>query len=255
MRIFISHMHGDHMFGLPGMLHSLAFMGRTRDLEIFGPTGICEFIEAVNRVVGLNAQFRIFVKEIQGGGRVVAGREYEVRAAPVKHGVCCYAYAFEELPHPGKFNPKKALALGIPEGPLWRKLQTSSYVKVDGRRIASKLVVGPKRPGVKVTYAVDTRPCQAVVRLAEGSDLLIHDSTFDQSAASKARAYGHSTSVEAAQVAVKSKSRRLALFHISAMYEDATSLLSQARKVFRQSFLTEDMDTVYVSRRKRSNPP
>jgi ribonuclease Z len=246
MRIFISHLHGDHVFGLPGLLHSLSFMGRTRELEIIGPKGIAQFVTSVNRVVKLYSVFPIVIREVRTG-RVVNDEEYEVRVALAKHGVPCLAFAFQEKPKPGRFDPAKARKLGIPEGPLWKKLQRSKSIRVGRKLIPSRLVVGPPRRGVKITYAVDTRPCEAVVRLAAGSDLLIHDSCFDESASLKAREYGHSTATEAAQVAKKSKSRRLALFHISAMYEDATPLLAQARKSFPSTILSQDMATVSVA--------
>jgi len=249
MRIFISHLHGDHVFGLPGMLHSLAFMGRTRELEIYGPRGITDFVSAVNNSVKFYAQYPLTVKEVRAG-TVVNDQEYKVVGAPAKHGIPCFAYAFEEKPKPGKFNPRVAKKLGIPEGPLWKKLQSSRYVRVGNRRISSRLVVGAPREGIKITYAVDTRPCATVAKLARDSDLLIHDSSFDRSASQKASDYGHSTSTEAAQLAVRSKSRKLALFHISAMYEDANPLLVQARRVFRNTILSHDMMTVYVSRNR-----
>ena len=245
MRIFISHLHGDHIFGLPGLLHSLSFMGRTRELEIIGPKGIAQFINSINRVVRLYSEFPLRIREVRPG-RVVNDPEYEVAAVAAEHGVPCLAYAFEEKPRPGRFDPAKARKLGIPEGPLWKKLQTSDAVRIGRRRILSRLVVGPPRPGVKTTYAVDTRPCVSVVKLAAGSNLLIHDSSFDDSASEKAKEYGHSTATEAAQVAKRSKVRRLALFHISAMYEDATPLLAQARRIFPNTILGKDMATVYV---------
>ncbi len=246
MRIFISHMHGDHVFGLPGLIHSLSFMGRTRELEIIGPKGIVDFIKSVNRAVKLYSRYPILIREARSG-RVVNEEEYEVRAAPAQHGMPCFAYAFVEKPKPGKFDPAKAKRLGIPEGPLWKKLQTSRSVRVGRRMIQSKLVVGPPRRGVKVTYAVDTRPCTPVVRLAAKSDLLIHDSCFEESASAKAKEYGHSTASEAAQVAKRSNSRRLALFHISAMYEDPAPLLAQAKSIFPETILSKDMATVYVA--------
>ena len=242
-------MHGDHVFGLPGMLHSLAFMGRTRELQIYGPKGIAEFVSSVNNVVKFYGQYPLIVKEVKAG-IVANNQEYTVRAAPAKHGIPCLAYAFEEKPRPGKFNPAIAKKLGIPEGPLWKKLQTSRYVRVGNRRIPSRLVVGAAREGVKITYAVDTRPCSTVERLAKDSDLLVHDSSFDLSASQKALDYGHSTSTEAAKMAVRCKARKLALFHISAMYEDASPLLTQARRKFRNTILSQDMMTVQVSRNR-----
>jgi ribonuclease Z len=245
MRIFISHLHGDHVFGLPGMLHSLSFMGRTRELEIFGPKGIVELISSVNRVVKFYAEFPLLVREVKSG-RVINEPEYEVHAAWAKHGIPCLAYSVKEKPRPGRFNPTKAKKLGVPEGPLWKKLQMMRSVKVGKRKVSYNLVLGPPRKGLKITYAVDTRPCNSVVKLAAGSDLLIHDSTFEESAALKAKDYGHSTAIEAAMVAKKSHSRRLALFHISAKYEDATPLLDQAKRIFHETILAQDMLTIHV---------
>lgn len=175
-----------------------------------------------------------------------------MRCGPLQRDMVFHvSYAFQEKPKPGRFDPEKAKKLGIPEGPLWKKLQAARVVRVGKRRIFSRLVVGPPRLGVKITYAVDTRPCASVVRLAAGSDLLIHDSCFDVSAAKKAAEYGHSTAVEAAQVAKRSRVRKLVLFHISAMYEDATPLLRQAKKVFPRSVLCGDMDSVKVDSQDR----
>lgn len=246
MRIFISHLHGDHVFGLPGLLHSLSFMGRTSELEIIGPKGIADFVTSVNRVVKLYSRFPMRIKEVRYG-RVVDDEEYEVHAAPAEHGMPCLSYAFVEKPRPGKFYPSKAQKLSIPEGPLWKKLQASRSVRVGRRVVPARLVVGPPRRGVKITYAVDTRPCEAVVKLAGESDLLIHDSCFAEAASTKAKEYGHSTASEAARVAKKSRSRKLALFHISAMYEDPAPLLAQAKRIFRDTILPRDMATVYVA--------
>jgi ribonuclease Z len=246
MRIFISHLHGDHVFGLPGMLHSLSFMGRTKELEIVGPRGVVEFVTGINRVVKLYNRFPIHIREVKPG-QSIDDAEYKFRVAAGRHGIPCLAYAFEEKPRPGRFDAARAKKLGIPEGPLWKELQSGQIIKVRGRRITPKLIVGPPRRGVKLTYAVDTRPCPKVIKLASDSDLLIHDSCFAESAATKARDYGHSTAAEAGSVAKKSRSRKLALFHISAMYEDAGPLLVEAKKIFRETILPRDMDTVLIS--------
>ncbi len=246
MRIFISHLHGDHVFGLSGMLHSLSFMGRSRELEIIGPKGTIELVTSVNKVVKLYNRFPIRIREVKPG-QTIKDVEYNIRVGAAQHGIFCLAYAFEEKPRPGRFDAAKAKRLGVPEGPLWKELQSGKSVRIKGRRIASRLVLGPPRRGVKITYAVDTRPCASVIKLASGSDLLIHDSCFAESAAEKARAYGHSTAGEAGLVAKKSKSHMLALFHISAMYEDASPLLAEAKKVFARPILPRDMEMVPVS--------
>jgi ribonuclease Z len=246
MHIFISHLHGDHVFGLPGMLHSLSFMGRTRELEIIGPKGLAELVTSINRAVKLYNRFPIRIREVKSG-ETVDDAEYTFRVAAARHGIPCLAYAFEEKPRSGRFDAARARRLGVPEGPLWKVLQSGKSIRIGRHRIASKLVVGPPRRGVKLTYAVDTRPCPQVIRLASNSDLLIHDSCFAESAATKAQEYGHSTAAEAASVARRSKSRMLALFHISAMYEDATPLLAEAKKVFHQTILPRDMETLSVA--------
>lgn len=251
MRIFITHMHGDHVLGLPGMLHSMSFMGRTRELEIYGPKGIADFVEAVSRTVRFRSLFPVETREVRSG-RVLSGEEYEVRAAWGDHGDPCLAFSLTEKPRPGRFNPARARRLGVPEGPLWKKLQKGRSVRVAGRWIDPSTIVGPARPGLKVTYAVDTRPCTRVVELARNSDLLIHDSTFAEDSRDKAREYGHSTAKEAAYVAKRSRSRRLALTHISAMYDDPTPLLREARRTFANSFLASDMMTVEVKELRKS---
>ena len=245
MRILISHMHGDHVFGLPGMLHSLSLMGRTRELEIIGPKGVIGLVTSVNRVVRLYNRYPIRVREVKPG-QVVKDEEYAIHVAAAQHGIPCLAYSFQENPKPGRFDTAQARKLGVPEGPLWKVLQSGKPVKIGKRRVIPRLVLGHPRRGVKLTYAVDTRPCSSVIKLAAGSDLLIHDSCFAESAASKAREYGHSTASEAARVAKRSKSRLLALFHISAMYEDASPLLTEARRVFHRTILPRDMETVSV---------
>jgi ribonuclease Z len=227
------------------MLHSLSFMGRSRELEIVGPKGIIELVTSVNQVVRLYNRFPISIREVKPG-QSIRDVEYDVRVGAAQHGIPCVAYAIQEKPRPGKFDPAKARRLRVPEGPMWKDLQSGRSVKIGRRRISSRLVLGPTRRGVKITYAVDTRPCASVIRLASESDLLIHDSCFAESASRKAKEYGHSTASEAAGVAKKSKSRMLALYHISAMYEDATPLLAEARKVFRRSILPRDMETVPV---------
>ncbi|MGA2628500.1 MAG: ribonuclease Z [Candidatus Bathyarchaeia archaeon] len=246
MRIFISHLHGDHVFGLPGLIHSLSFMGRQRELEIVGPKGVAKLVTSVNSVVKLYSNFPIRIREVKPGV-TIRDLEYSVHVTSAKHSIPCLAYAFEEMPRPGRFDPAKAKRLGVPEGPLWKKLQSGKSVRLGRKRIPARLVVGPARRGVKITYAVDTRPCPQVIKLAARSDLLIHDSCFDETASLKAREYGHSTAAEAAQVAKKSKSRKLALFHISAMYENAAPLLAQAKAIFRDTILPQDMVTVTVT--------
>lgn len=240
MRILISHMHADHILGIPGILHSMSFMGRSRDLEIYGPPGICEFVKCTTETVKFRPMFPIRTVEVHAG-TVARTDSYAIKAAWADHSVPCLAYSLTENDKPGRFHPAKARELGVPKGPLWKTLQTGKPVKVGRRRIDASRVVDPPRKGLKITYGVDTRPCERVIELASGSDLLIHDGMFSSDASERAREYGHSTVVEAAKIAKRSHSRNLALTHFSAIYADTSQLLAEAKAIFPRTIVAEDL--------------
>jgi ribonuclease Z len=240
MRILISHMHADHILGIPGILHSMSFMGRNRDLEIYGPPGICEFVKCTTETVKFRPMFPIRTVEVHAG-TIAKTDSYAIKAAWADHSVPCLAYSLTENDKPGRFHPAKARELGVPKGPLWKTLQMGKPVKVGRRRIDASRVVDPPRRGLKITYAVDTRPCERVVELASGSDLLIHDGMFSSDASERAREYGHSTVVEAAKIAKRSHSRNLALTHFSAIYADTSQLLAEAKAIFPRTIVAEDL--------------
>ena len=240
MRILISHMHADHILGIPGILHSMSFMGRSRDLEIYGPPGICEFVKCTTETVKFRPMFPIRTVEVHAG-TIARTDSYAVKAAWADHSVPCLAYSLTENDKPGRFHPAKARELGVPKGPLWKRLQMGKVVKVGRRRIDASRVVDPPRKGLKITYGVDTRPCERVIELASGSDLLIHDGMFSSDASERAREYGHSTVVEAAKIAKRSHSRNLALTHFSAIYADTSQLLAEAKSIFPRTIVAEDL--------------
>ena len=240
MRILISHMHADHILGIPGILHSMSFMGRSRDLEIYGPPGICDFVKCTTETVKFRPMFPIRTVDLHAG-TIAKTDSYAIKAAWADHGVPCLAYSLTENDKPGRFHPTKARELGIPKGPLWKMLQMGKAVKVGGKRIDPSKVVDPSRRGLKITYAVDTRPCERVIELASGSDLLIHDGMFSSDASERAREYGHSTVAQAATIARKSHSKNLALTHFSAIYEDTKQLLAEAKATFPKTVAAEDL--------------
>ena len=239
MRVFITHLHGDHVLGLAGLLQTMSLMGREDKLSIYGPRGLAEFIEALERALNFTPGYEVEVVEVDEG-LVCRGEGYEVRAARVEHGVPALAYALIEDPRPGRFMPERARELGVPEGPLWKQLQRGEPVEVDGRVVRPEEVMGPPRRGLKLAYSGDTAFCEAMVRLAEGADLLIHEATFDDSLADRATEEGHSTASQAAEVARLAGVKRLILTHISPRYQDASILLSQASRVFREVRVAED---------------
>lgn len=239
--ILVSHLHGDHILGLPGLLQTMSMMGRERPLILHGPPGLEEFLDCFFRSVGFQPDYALEVRE-STGGLVCEERDYIVEAASVAHTCFALGYALTERPRPGKFSPTRAKLLGVPEGPLWKRLQSGDRVRAaDGREVTPREVLGPSRSGLKVVYTGDTSPCEAVARLARGADLLVHDGTFGSDMEDRAAAEGHSTAAQAGAVAIEAKARRLALTHISARYEDHESLANEAQAVFGNAFVAEDL--------------
>jgi len=246
-KVFVTHMHGDHVLGLPGLLQTMALLDRKWKLEVYGSVGIRAFVEAIKETVQFVLTFPVEITEIEEAGLVCREKEYEVHAVSVDHVVPSLAYALIEKPRPGKFNPKRAEALGVPEGPMWSRLQHGSAVKLpNGRIVKPEEVVGEPRPGRKIVYSGDTRPTKELVRFAENADLLIHDATFDDQLRDRAVEDGHSTPSQAAETAKKAGAKRLVLTHISARYERPTLLKRQARKIFPQTDVAEDFLRVEI---------
>jgi ribonuclease Z len=241
MKILISHMHGDHVLGLPGLLQTMALMDRQRKVEIYGPEGVKRFLEGTREVLQFALTFPVEIYEVYDAGVICREEDYAVDAVWSNHVVPSLAYAFVEKPRAGKFYPDKARALGVPEGELWSKLQHSEEIRLsDGRAVKPEDVVGPLRPGRKIVYTGDTRPFKGFARFAAGADLVIHDATFDDALGEKALEDGHSTPSQAAEEVAKAKAKKLVLTHISARYVDARVLFEQAQKVFENTVVAED---------------
>jgi len=240
-KVFITHMHGDHVLGLPGLMQTMSLLDRKQKLEVFGPVGIKAFVKGIQDTVQFVLIFPIEITEIKKEGLVCEEKEFQVHAAKTDHEVPGLAYALTEKPRPGRFNPEKAKALGVPEGPLWSRLQHGEEVKLSGGRVVKpEHVVGEPRPGRKIVYSGDTRPTESLVKLAANADLLIHDATFDDELLDRAREDGHSTPSQAAETAKKAKVKWLVLTHVSARYKSTRTLLDQAKKVFSRVDVAED---------------
>jgi ribonuclease Z len=240
-KVFITHMHGDHVLGLPGLLQTMALLDRKRELEIYGPVGVKTYICAMEETVQFGRTFPIVVTEIAKEGTVCEEKEYRIETAKADHVVNALAYALVEKSRPGRFNQERAKKLGVPEGPLWSKLQHGENIKLSGGKIVRpEDVLGKLRPGRKIVYTGDTRPTQALIKLAKNADLLIHEATLGDELKERADEDGHSTPSEAAEVAKKAKVKRLVLTHISARYKSAETLLKQAKKIFKNVDVAED---------------
>ena len=245
MKVFITHMHGDHVLGLPGLLQTMAMLNRERKLEIYGPPSITRFLECVQETLQFGLTFPVEIHEIEEPGTICDEPEYTVEAIRSNHMVTSFCYALVEKPRPGRFSTRKALALGIPEGPLWSKLQRGQRVRLpDGKEVKPEQVLGSAREGRKIVYTGDTKPFRSLSKFAFGADLLIHDSTLDDELAIRAGEDGHSTPSQAAKIAKKAGAKQLVLTHISARYEDAEILVKQARKIFKKTIAAEDFMTI-----------
>ncbi|MEM1506733.1 MAG: ribonuclease Z [Candidatus Bathyarchaeia archaeon] len=247
MIIFITHMHGDHVLGLPGVIQTMSLLGRDKPLQIYGPPGVRDYLESIFKTVRFWLNFPVEIGEIEREGTIYENRDYEVQAVWAEHSIQSLAYAFIEKPRPGRFHPEKAIALGVPKGPLWSTLQRGVEVTLpDGRIVRPLDVMEPPRPGRKIVYSGDTRPSERIIDLAKNADVLIHEATLSDELAEKAEEEGHSTPSEAAQIALRANVKLLVLTHISARYADPKVLLEQARRIFLNTCLPNDLEVIEV---------
>ncbi len=278
--ILISHLHGDHILGLPGFINTQQLMKRITPLTIYGPPGLKRFMECVAEtsrhkpdfpfnIIELDPQkvesfsvanFSVTARNLRHSDSTSCldqGRRVNVTARNLRHSDPCLGYRLQEPPKPGVFDAVKAEQLGVPNGPERAALQRGESILVNGREIQADEIVGRERPGRIIAYCTDTRPCDAGISLAEGCDLLVHDATFSDACADRAKATMHSTSREAALVARRAGSKKLALWHISLRVQgdEENNLLSQAREEFAESVLPQDLESMPVLRREADNEP
>ena len=246
--IFFTHFHADHFLGVIGLIRTLGLQGRTDPMRLYGPKGAKKVLAQAISLGVERVPFEVEIREVKVGEVVKDGGGYEVRAFATEHGGGSVGYAVKEHERRGRFDVEKARAAGIPEGPLWGKLSKGETVGLpDGRTVGPEDFVGPKRPGRLVVLTGDTRPCAAVVDAAQGADVLVHEATFGEEEAERAKETGHSTEREAAQVALAARAKRLVLSHVSARYSiSAEELAKEARAVFPETAVAKDGMTVEV---------
>jgi ribonuclease Z len=244
-------MHGDHVLGLPGLLQTMSLLGRNKSLQIYGPSGVKAFVDAIIRTVKFSLVFSIEVFEIEDEGLVCQEKDYSVHSIFAEHSVPTLAYALIEKPRPGLFHPDRAFSLGVPEGPLWSKLQHGFKIKLpNGRIILPEDVLDPPRPGRKIVYVGDTRPSEKVAEFAKSADVLVHEATFSDDMADRAEEDKHSTPSGAAFIAQKAGVKLLVLTHVSARYGNSNVLLEQAKKIFPETIIAEDFMKIDVPLRE-----
>ncbi|MFB6309633.1 MAG: ribonuclease Z [Salinirussus sp.] len=224
--VFLTHLHGDHVLGLPGLLQTLDFNEREAPLAVHGPSGTRQAIERIAFAAGGRPDFPVRIHQVEPGGLALERDEYEVRAIGVEHRTTAVGYALVEDERKGRFDRETAEEeLGLPPGPKYSRLHAGEPVEHEGRTIHPEEVVGPPRPGRSVVYTGDTRPCESVVEAATEADLLIHDGTFAEKDADRARKTAHATTVEAADVANRAGAQRVIITHLSTRYAGDESVL------------------------------
>jgi ribonuclease Z len=242
--IFVSHMHADHVTGLPGILMLSSQVDREEPLYIFGPPRIADYIEMNRRVLDMYINYEIVVREISEPGVVWKGEDFSVRAFPLRHTKTCYGYALEEEMRPGAFHPEKAVELGVPRGPLWSTLQGGRSVELEGgARVESTQVMGPPRSGRKFSYVTDSLYFPEIAKEVAGSDLLVCEGMFEAALEGSAVEKKHMTAVQAARIARDAGGvKKLALIHYSPRYaeRDLKVLLDEARETFPDTILSRD---------------
>jgi ribonuclease Z len=240
--IFFTHFHADHVIGVIGLMRTMALQGRTDPMRLWGPRGAERHLKRAEQFGVDRLTFPVEINELEPGASV-ARKDYAIRAFAVDHGPgVAMGYALVEEDRKGRFDPDHAKSLGVPEGPLWGRIHRGGDVTLeDGRVVRSSELVGPPRPGRTVVITGDTRPCENTIAAARGADLLVHEATFGDEEADRAKETGHSTAREAGIVARTAGCRRLVLSHFSARYSrDASELEAQAESEFPNVTIARD---------------
>lgn len=241
-KIFITHLHGDHIFGLPGLLTSRSMAGLPEPLTVYGPKGVKQFIETALSLSGSYTSFPLEIVEIDAG-EVLDNGEFRVIAYPMNHVVECYGYRVEQRDTPGFLDAPRLKAEGVPRGPWYQDLKAGRRVTLaDGREINGADYLGPPTKGKVLAIFGDTGPTEVAVQLAADADVMVHETTLEAALAEKANGRGHSTTIQAATVAQQAGAKRLIATHFSSRYvaQDRERLLQECQSVFAATELAHD---------------
>ncbi|WP_165996558.1 ribonuclease Z [Bacillus sp. Cs-700] len=254
-KIFITHLHGDHIFGLPGLLGSRSFQGGESELKIYGPKGVAHFIDTAVKISGTHLRYPLQIVEIEDDFQVQE-HGFTIKVALLEHGIDSFAYRVEEADKTGALNVEKLKSLGVQPGPIYQKLKNGDSITLDnGKVVHAGEVVGPQIKGRHLVYCGDSRFNEKTIDFALNADLLIHEATFSAQMASLAYEYYHSTTEEAARIAKTANVKKLLLNHISSRYQetDMVGLIREARAVFANTDIVEDQMTIHIPITKPSS--
>ena len=246
MKIFVTHLHGDHCVGILGLLQTMSLQNRTESLEIFGPKGIDEFLAANIKILNFGLSFSILIT-IVNEGTIYENNKFLIHAAKANHSITAFSYLFEEKDKPGRFNVEKAKELGIPEGELWNKLQNGEDITNNEKIIKPEQVLGKKRLGKKIGISGDTMPTKELEEFFRECDYLVFDSTFLDEEKQKAQDTCHSTAKQAAELGKNANVKNLILTHFSARYKDEIGHKTEAEQIHNSVITAKDLLEVEIS--------
>jgi ribonuclease Z len=249
-KVFITHLHGDHLFGLPGLLGSRSFQAGETPVTIYGPKGLRAFVQTALDVSQTHLAYPLSIVEIQPGV-VFEDDQFKVSCRPLTHGVTSYGYRFEEKPALGHLDGRRLAEEGVPKGPLYGRLKAGEDIQLpDGRVLRSTDYLTAPTPGRTIAILGDTKPCAAIDSLAHGADLLVHEATYAAEDADKAHQHNHSTATDAAQAASKAGVKQLVLTHISARYKetDIAAMLAKTQAIFPATCVANDHWQIQIPR-------
>lgn len=242
-RIFISHLHGDHLFGLPGFLSSRSNQGGNDPVTIYGPKGVEQFVKTTLKISESRLSYKINYVELSDEAVLLDDKTFKVTSYLMEHRIDCFAFRIEEKDHAGELQVEKLKELKIPSGPIYGKIKNGEEVTLaDGRVINGADFIGPAKKGRTIAIISDTRYIEKSIEVAKNADVLVHESTFSESEAKLAKNYYHSTCMQAAEVAKKAQVDKLLLTHISARYagKNAIELQNETREVFANTKVVRD---------------
>ncbi len=257
-KIFITHMHGDHIYGLPGLLASLGLAGNSSGVEIYGPQQLKGYLQGILQSSFSRISYPITIHSIEKAASerkiIFEDDDFSVRCIPLIHRVPAFGYRVDQKPKPGRFDIEKAKELNIPPGPIYSKLQKGEIVQLDdGRLMNGKEFCGPKRKGKSIVYCTDTIFTESAIELAKYADVLIHEATFAHQDSDMAYQRKHSTSTMAAQTASEASVKQLILTHLSPRYAPGNpltpkDLLNEAKQIFPNTLLAKDFLQINVEK-------